>query len=88
MRDKLLHPATIIALIALFVALGGTSYAVSQLPKNSVGNKQLRRDAVTTSKVKDGSLRSKDFKAGQLPAGPQGAQGERGAQGEQGRQGR
>jgi hypothetical protein len=27
-----------VALIALFVALGGTSYAVSQLPANSVGS--------------------------------------------------
>lgn len=84
MRDKLLHPATVIAVIALFVALGGTSYAVSQLPKNSVGNKQLKKNAVTSKKVKDGSLLAKDFKTGQLP---QGQQGERGPQGEQGPQG-
>lgn len=81
MRDKLLHPATIIAVIALFIALGGTSYAVSQLPKNSVGNKQLKKNAVTSKKVKDGSLLAKDFKTGQLP---QGQQGEKGPQGEQG----
>lgn len=87
MKDKLLHPATIISIIALFVALSGSAYAVSQLPKNSVGNKQIRNNAVTSGKVKDGSLLSEDFKSGQLPAGPQGergAQGERGIQGESG----
>jgi hypothetical protein len=76
MKDKLLHPATIISLIALFVALSGTSYAISQLPKNSVGTKQLKNNAVTSPKVKDGSLLSKDFKAGQLPQGEPGPQGE------------
>ncbi len=30
------QPAAIGATVALFVALGGTSYAVSQLPRNSV----------------------------------------------------
>lgn len=30
-------PALAISLIALAVALGGTGYAVTQLPKNSVG---------------------------------------------------
>ena len=46
--------------------------------------------AVTSSKVKDRSLLAKDFKAGQLPAGPRGlpgAQGEQGVQGIQGNQG-
>jgi hypothetical protein len=35
--------ANVVSVIALFVALGGTSYAVFKLPKNSVGAKQLRR---------------------------------------------
>jgi hypothetical protein len=34
-------PAIIISLIALFVALGGTSYAIAELPKNSVGSAQV-----------------------------------------------
>lgn len=67
MREKLLHPATIISFVALLVALGGTSYAVSQLPKNSVGTKQLKKNAVTSPKVKNGSLLRKDFRAGELP---------------------
>jgi hypothetical protein len=77
-------PALVIALIALFVALGGTGYAALKLPKNSVGTKQLKNNAVTGVKVKNGSLTSSDFKLGQIPAGPQGPQGPQGAQGVQG----
>jgi hypothetical protein len=40
-------PAMVVASIALTVALGGTSYAAIRLPKNSVGTKQLRKNAVT-----------------------------------------
>jgi len=70
-----------VALLALVVALGGASYAVTQLPKNSVGTPQLKANAVTSPKVKDGSLKATDFGAGQLPAGPQGEQGPPGATG-------
>ena len=64
-----------VAYLALFVALGGTSYAAVALPKNSVGTAQLQKDAVRSADVKNGSLKSADFKAGQLPAGPPGAAG-------------
>ena len=40
-----------IALTALFVALGGTSYAALSLPVGSVGSKQLRNGAVTSRKL-------------------------------------
>ena len=73
-----------IALSALFVALGGTSYAAIALPKNSVGTAQLKKNAVTTAKVKNGSLVKADFKAGQLPAGAQGIQGPKGDKGDPG----
>lgn len=47
-------PALVIALIALFVALGGTSIAaINALPKNSVGAKQLKKNAVTGVKIKN-----------------------------------
>ena len=49
-------PALIIALIALMVSLGGTGYAAFTLPRNSVGNKQLKSGAVTAAKVKRHSL--------------------------------
>jgi hypothetical protein len=41
----------VISLIALFVALGGSAYAASSLPKNSVGTKQLKNNAVTEKKI-------------------------------------
>ena len=50
-------PATVIALIALFVALSGSAYAA--LSKNSVSSKQ----------VKNGSLVSKDLKDGKAVTG-------------------
>jgi hypothetical protein len=78
-------PSMVVALLALFIALGGTGYAVTALPKNTVGAKQLKRNAVTgkkvrknaitSPKVKDFSLLAKDFKAGELPAGGKGDQG-------------
>ena len=80
-------PAMTVALLALFVAIGGTGYAALKLPANSVGTKQLKHDAVTSSKVNNRSLLAKDFKKGQLPAGPVGAGGPTGPQGLQGLRG-
>ena len=71
-----------VSLLALFVALGGTSYAIVALPADSVGTKQ----------VKNHSLLRKDFKPSQLQklrgprgrpgavgvAGPAGAKGDKG----------
>ena len=53
---SLFHPATVIAVIALLVALGGTSYAVTQLPKASVGTEQLQDGAVGPMKIKAGAI--------------------------------
>jgi hypothetical protein len=77
-------PALVIACLALFVALGGTGYAAMKLPANSVGSAQIRKNAVTGAKVKDGSLLAQDFRAGQLPAGVKGDKGDKGDQGVQG----
>lgn len=83
-----LNPPTVISVVALFVALGGTSYAAVKIPAKSVGTAQLKGGAVTSTKVKNGSLLAKDFKKGQLPAagrrGPAGAAGAPGAPGAQG----
>jgi hypothetical protein len=38
--------ANVVATLALFVALGGSSYAAFVLPANSVGTQQLRNGAV------------------------------------------
>lgn len=42
--------------IALFVALGGTSYAATQLPPNSVGTKQIRAGSITATKIANGAV--------------------------------
>jgi hypothetical protein len=50
--------ANVMATIAVFIALGGTSYAVSQLPRNSVGPKQIRAGSVGASELHGGAVRS------------------------------
>jgi hypothetical protein len=77
--------SNVVALIALFVALGGSSYAAVKLSKNSVKSRHiaprhvkasdLGRNAVRSDRVRDGSLLSQDFAPGQLPTGPQGEPG-------------
>jgi hypothetical protein len=74
---------TVIAVTALVVAaLAATPIGQAAgrfvLAKNSVGTPQLKKNAVTSVKVKNGSLLAADFKLGQLPAGPQGPQGPKG----------
>lgn len=78
--------ANVTSVLALFVALGGGSYAALNLPRGSVGAKQLRKNAVTSPKVKPGSLLLSDFRASQRSRlrglrGPRGVQGVQGAPG-------
>ena len=49
-------PAMVVALFALFVAMGGTGYAVTKLPTRSVGPAQLRKNAVRGQHIKAGSI--------------------------------
>lgn len=53
---RLPSPAIVVASVALLISLGGTSYAAVVLPANSVGTKQLKRGAVSGSKVKPDTL--------------------------------
>ena len=77
----------VIALLGLFVALGGTTYAAATIgaanikddavrsrhvKDGEVKNPDLGANAVRSAKVADGSLLKQDFKAGQLPRGPAG----------------
>ena len=102
MRKPTPKYANVTATLALFVALGGTSYAAATISGSDVQNGSLTgadvrneslksRDvdngSLTGSDLKNGSLRAADFKAGDLPAGPQGAPGPQGPQGIQGPQG-
>jgi hypothetical protein len=56
-------PALLISLLALFVALGGTTYAVQRLPKRSVGSAQLRVDAVRNKNIKAGAVSRSKIRA-------------------------
>lgn len=78
--------ANVMATLALFVALGGTSYAALKVTSRDVRDGSLRgRDihagSLKSKQVKDGSLLARDFKAGQLPAGAAGPAGPAGAAG-------
>jgi hypothetical protein len=84
-------PAMVVALAALFVALGGSSYAALVLKANSVSSKHIKngqvkgvdlgKASIDSSKVVNGKLLAEDFAAGQLPAGARGPQGPQGPQG-------
>ena len=50
-------PALVIALIALFVSLGGVSYAVVQ-----IGTRNIKNGAVTSRKIRNGTIRSRDVR--------------------------
>jgi hypothetical protein len=93
LRARLTY-ANVMATVAVFIALGGTSYAAIALTKNSVKSKHIgkgqvkrpdiRKNAVNSAKVMNRSLVAADFKVGQLPAGATGPQGAQGVQGLQG----
>jgi len=84
-----LSPATVISLIALFLALGGTSIAASTLvAKNSVGSAQVINGSlkkVDLSKKTVAGLRGKQGSRG--PAGTPGTAGPAGATGPAGTNG-
>jgi hypothetical protein len=76
--------SNVMATVAVFVALGGSSYAAISLSDNSVKSRHIAKGQVKSSDVADGSLVAGDFKAGALAAGPQGPaapQGPAGAEG-------
>lgn len=68
-RPKLTY-ANVISTLALFIALGGASYAALKIPKNSVGTTQLRTNAVNSAKVKPNSLTGADINLSKLGTVP------------------
>jgi hypothetical protein len=66
--------ANVLATIALFIAVGGTSYATIALPRDSVGqreiksravgSKELDRGAVTSRAIKNHAIRLRDLSDG------------------------
>jgi Collagen triple helix repeat (20 copies) len=89
-RMRRLSFANAVSLLALFVALGGVSWAAATLPKDSVGAAQIKNGAVASSDVKNRSLKQIDLAPGTMlrgRAGPAGAQGPAGPKGDQGPEG-
>ena len=85
LRERMTFANTM-SLIAVFVALGGTSYAAVKIPRNSVSAAQIKTGGVASSEVKNRSLRLIDFKTSelmQLSAIP-GMKGEKGDKGDKG----
>src|SRR4029079_496229 len=74
-------PALVISLVALFVALGGTSLAAA----NYISGKHIKPHSIPTDRLTKGAI--KTLRGAQGPRGPQGTQGARGPQGTQGLQG-
>ena len=62
-RPRLTY-ANVVASLALFVALGGVSYAATALPRGSVGPRQIRAEAVRTGKLADGAVTAEKLAKG------------------------
>lgn len=58
--------ATVVAYLALIVAVGGGGAYAAGLGKNTVGAKQLKKNAVTAVKVKNGTITAAKIRAGTL----------------------
>lgn len=96
LRSRLTY-ANVMATIAVFMALGGTSYAALTITTKNVKNGTLtaadvKKEALTGAQIRNGSITAKDLASGTLPraaatagvAGPAGAPGAPGAPGSPG----
>lgn len=88
-------PAFAVAVGALVVSLGGTSYAVSQIGSadirdNSIRSADIRDNSIRSRDIRNGTLQRSDFARGVLDGakgGPRGATGPRGPVGTTGPRG-
>lgn len=91
-RRKRLSYANVVASLALFAALGGSSYAAisvtgAQVRDGSLSGRDVHNGSLTSRDVRDQSLLARDFRSGQLTQGPKGDPGERGPAGPRGEPG-
>jgi hypothetical protein len=61
--------ANAISMIALFVALGGTSIAAVSLSKNSVGAKQIKKNAVRAAEIKRNAVGASEVRSNAIAGG-------------------
>jgi hypothetical protein len=94
--------ANVVATLALFIAVGGSSYAAVQLTAKNIAKgavtakhvkdrsltgKDVRDRSLTGKDVRDRSLLARDFREGQLPSGATGPTGATGPAGATGKDG-
>jgi type VI protein secretion system component Hcp len=68
--------ANVASTLCLFMLLGGSAYAAVKIT-----GKDVKNGSLSGADIRDHSLRARDFKAGELPAGPKGDPGRDGAAG-------
>ena len=73
---RFLSYANVASTLCLFMLLGGSAYAAVK-----VTGKDVKNGSLTSADIRDHSLRARDFKAGELPAGPRGPKGDPGRDG-------
>lgn len=61
--------AAVTATMALVVALGGTSYAVTQIDKNSVGSKQIKNGSIKNKDIKNKTIKGKKIAKAAITTG-------------------
>ena len=85
--------SNVMATAAMFIALGGTSYAAvkitgAEVRDGTLTGRDVRNGSLSGRDVRNGSLRSADIAPGQIPAGPRGVAGPKGDKGDRGPGGR
>ena len=65
---RVVSPSMGVAFLALLVALGGSSYAVTKLDPRSVGSKQLKRQAVTGASIRPNAVGPRHLKKNAVTA--------------------
>jgi hypothetical protein len=75
--------ANVMSTLALFIAIGGTSYATITITGKNVKDSSLtgadiKNASLRSDDIRDHALLGKDFRTGQLPAGPHGPRGPKG----------
>lgn len=71
MRTPKITPSIIISILALVIALGGTSYAAvkingKNIQAKSIAASKIKKESIGSNRVKDGKLKAKDLAPGTI----------------------